>query len=450
MPENKDLQRALDALYKKKSTYDRYWRYYDGDQPLVYNSEKLREIFSGLNAKFTENWCAVVIDSVLDRMELRTPVVTNDEPATLQLDTIWEDTGLVDDEYNIHEDVAVTGEAFVIAWPDPESGEPQAFWNDARLCHMEYESENPKHKRFAAKWWLDDDTGKIRLTLYYPDRLEYYVSSGKIKAGEQMRAQTFVPFGDEPVADNPFGIVPVFHFRSNRRQPKSQLKNVLEVQDAINKLLADMMVASEFGAFKQRWVISQNGISKLKNSPNEIWDLPAGETGMQPTSVGQFDETDLNNFLNAINKLSSDIGIISRTPRHYFYAQGGDPSGEALVAMEAPLNRKVMRLQQTLAPVWRDLAQFLLLMGDIDVNASDIWTAYEPVETVQPLTQAQIWKTKREAGMPLRTVLREDGYTAEDLEELDRDMEAERVAERSFADAVLTAAQRDFDRGEVR
>ena len=66
-----DLQVAVTALTAKKTRYDLYYRYYDGQQPLVYSSEKLREIFSGLDARFTENWCGVVVDSVLDRMELR-------------------------------------------------------------------------------------------------------------------------------------------------------------------------------------------------------------------------------------------------------------------------------------------------------------------------------------------------------------------------------------------
>ena len=65
-----DLDVAVAALTAKKRRYDALWRYYDGEQPLVYSSEA-QEIFSGLEARFTENWCAVVVDSVLDRMGCR-------------------------------------------------------------------------------------------------------------------------------------------------------------------------------------------------------------------------------------------------------------------------------------------------------------------------------------------------------------------------------------------
>jgi hypothetical protein len=169
-----DLELAVAALAGKKRRYDALWRYYDGEQPLVYSSEKLKEIFSGLEARFTENWCAVVVDSVLDRMELYTPTVAGDEALAAQLAMLWEQTGLVDDEYGVHEDVAVTGESFVVAWPD-EEGAVQAFHNDARLCHAEYDGENPRQLRMAAKWWAGSTSSPtgIRLTLYYADRLEY-------------------------------------------------------------------------------------------------------------------------------------------------------------------------------------------------------------------------------------------------------------------------------------
>ena len=445
---NNDLQTMIAALVAKKRRYDKLWAYYDGRQPLVYSSEKLREIFSGLDARFTQNWCAVVVDSVLDRLELRTPTVVDAPAISTQLADLWEYTGLVDDVFGIHEDVAVTGEAFVIAWLNAD-GEPEAFHNDARLCHALYDGENPRRMRVAAKWWATEE-GKIRITLYYADRLEYYESKRPYKEGEVTDAKAFAPWAELPVAENTLGVLPVFHFRSNRRVVKSQLANVIEMQDAVNKLVSDMMVAAEFGAFPQRYIISTTGIKGLKNNPNEIWDLVASEQGMQATQAGQFAATDLGNYLKAIEKLASDIGVITRTPRHYFYVQGGDPSGEALIAMESPLNKKVGRLQATLAPTWRDLVTFLLALDGTAVLPREVLPTYDEAATVQPMTQALMIKARVEAGMPHSTALKTyEGWTEADIEEMEADAAAERMAQRSYADAVLSAAQRDFDRGEA-
>ena len=442
-----DLQIAVSALTAKKPRYDMLWRYYDSEHPLVYSSAKLKEIFHGLDARFVENWCAVVVDSVLDRMELRELAVADDEEASAALDTLREQSGLVDDEDAIHEDIAVTGEGFVIAWKN-EDGTIEAFQNDSRLCHAFYDDSNPHLLRAAAKWWNED--GRIRLNLYYPDRIEYYATRRDFKEGETPTDKAFEPWQDgEPVVENPFGRLNVFHFRSNRRRVKSQLNDVLTIQDVINKTVSDLVVTGEFMAFPQRYVISESGIANLQNNPNAIWDLVAAGKDMQATQAGQFPAADLGNYLEVIRDRSHAMGVISRTPKHYFFAQGGDPSGEALIAMEAPLNKKVRRLQRALSPSWRDLGSFLLWLSGRDVPSQDIWANYAPPETVQPQTEATIAETWVKAGRPLRNVLRDSGWDDNDLAELDADQQAERVSQASYADAVLTQAQTQFDRGEA-
>jgi len=440
-----DLQIAVNALTWKKSRHDTAWAYYDGNQPLVYSSAKLREIFSRLDARFVENWCAVVVDSVLDRLELRDLVVADDDSATDALRMVREQSGLIDDETAVHEDIVVTGEGFVIAWRNDDTGAIEAFQNDSRLCHAIYDEANPHQMRAGAKWWAEGNA--VRLNLYYPDRVEYYGTVREFKDGETPDARAFQPLGDDPVMENPFGRLNMFHFRSNRRKPKSQLNDVIPIQDMLNKCVSDMMVVSEFMAFPQRYVISEAGIVNLQNNPNAIWDLVAAGQGGQPTQAGQFPAADLRNYLEVIRDLSASIGVISRTPRHFFYSQGGDPSGEALIAMEAPLNKKVQRLQAALSPTWRDLGAFLLLLAGQDVPSQSIWANYEQPQTVQPMTAAVITKTLVDAGRPLTNVLRDDGWTDEDLAELADDMRAERVAQSTYADAVLSDAQRRFDQG---
>jgi hypothetical protein len=440
-----DLQIAVNALTAKKPLYDLLHAYRDGTQPLVYSSSKLKEVFHGLDARFIVNVCAVVVDSVLDRLALRSLQVSASDQADDVLQAVREASGLIDDEYAIHEDVCVTGEAFVMAWRNGDTGAIEAFHNDARLCHAEYDDGNPRVMRFAAKWWNENDF--IRLNLYYPDRIEYYATNREFKAGETPSDKAFQPWGGEPVTDNEWGVIPMFHFRSNRRRPKSQLNDAVPIQDMINKLVSDAMLTSEFMAFPQRYVISQAGIQNLQNNPNAIWDLVAADKDAQATSAGQFPAADLGNYLQVIDNLLTKLGVITGTPKHFFYAQGGDPSGEALIAMEAPLNRKVVQLQNTLAPTWRDLASFLLLLAGVSVPSREVWAQYEPAETVQPMTNAQIRELTVRAGVPLTTTLRDEGWSDEELAQMEADRQAEQVAQATYAGAVLDQAQRQFDAG---
>ena len=41
-----DVKRAYEALKAKSADYSLLWRYYDGDHPLKYTAERLREVFN--------------------------------------------------------------------------------------------------------------------------------------------------------------------------------------------------------------------------------------------------------------------------------------------------------------------------------------------------------------------------------------------------------------------
>lgn len=438
-----DLERAFRALTDKAATYDALWDYYEGSQPLRYSTERLEQVFRDLRTRFVQNWCAVVCDAALDRLNLIRFDVAGDDVARDRVNALWQSTGLDLDENDAHAAALVCGESYIIIWPD-EDGATQAYYHDPRLAHVFYEADNPRRKRFAAKWWLGDE--RRYLTLYYLDRLEYYVSRGK--GLDVSSAAAFEP-ADPPTAPNPYGEVPVFHLRRERRNVSSELANAITLQDAVNKLLADMMVAAEFGAFRQRYVIANADPGRLRNAPNEIWAIPAGDGQGQATSVGEFGQTDLGVYLQAMDKLASSIAIITRTPKHYLFAQGGDPSGEALIAMEAPLNRKVGQYIERFTAVWREVAAFLLRLENLAVDPMDVTPVWEPVETVQPLTESIIRQNAIAAGIPLATALRREGWTDAELEQMQADQAEEQTRRTNSLALALLEQQRTFDSGET-
>lgn len=423
-----DLGLAYDALTAKNLPYTLDWRYADGDHPLTYTNQRLKEVFQTLDARFTENWCGLVLNATLERIQLQGFDCMDAEVKT-QLAALWSEQNLAQDADEVHEAALVCGESFLVCWPDAQ-GEPQAYYNDPRLCHVVYEAENQRQARFAAKWWNDED-GRRRMTLYYPDHLEYYVSRNKAENVGSVAA-----FGPAELASagNPYGEIPVFHFRTRRRAVISDLADVIPVQNGLNKLLADMMVAAEYGAFAQRWVISNSDtLGKLKNSPNEIWSLPAGDGMGQQTQVGQFSPTELGNYLDAIDRLALAIAIISRTPKHYFIGQGGDPSGEALIAMEAPLNKKAQSRINRFTPTWRRAAAFMLKVMGRPVDAQSLTPRFARPETVQPRTQAEVRQMSITSGIPLTTMLQREGWTEAELAQLVVEQEAARQVDRERA-----------------
>lgn len=423
-----DLKTAYEAIKAKAAPCTELFDYYDGNQPLTYIANYLADIFAGLRKHFVQNWCAVVIDSALDRLNLRS-FETDDEALAKSMADLWHTNELSLESDSVHEAALVAGEAFLIAWTDNDE-QPEAYYNDPRLCHVEYDTERPRVKAWAAKQWVQPD-GYLRLTLYYPDRLYYFVSSQK--ADEVSGYEALLPM-DPPEAPNPYGVIPVFHFRTHRRITKSDLTNALPLQDAVNKLLTDMMLTAEYGAFPQRWVATQADVGNLKNAPNEIWDLPEG------AQTGEFAAADLMNYLQAIDNLATSIGIVTKTPKHYFFRDAGSGvSGEALIAMESPLNKRVSNAIESFIPTWREAMAFMLqLAGQTVADPQIIVPNFDRPESVQPRTSAEITALRVQSGVPLMSALRIEGIDQSELDMIKADKADEQAAKPALSFGTLT------------
>jgi hypothetical protein len=171
--------------------------------------------------------------------------------------------------------------------------------------------------------------------------------------------------GEEPfVFANPFGEVPMVAFPNKpglNGVGTSELRNIVPIQDAINKLNYDLLLASEFAAFPQKWAVNapiEVGPDGKVKSP---WELGVdrillagppeeGASGLE-TKFGQFEPAELANWINALESKLREIAVISRMPPHYLLGQSGVfPSGESLRAAETGLVQKAKDR-------WRDYAE---------------------------------------------------------------------------------------------
>jgi hypothetical protein len=186
---------------------------------------------------------------------------------------------------------------------------------------------------------------------------------------------------------------------------------------------------------------------KLKNSPDEIWDLPAGDGMGQQTQAGQFDATPLANYLEGIEKQVVAISSITRTPKHYFFQIGSNISGEALIAMEAPLNKKAQDRIDRYKPEWRDVTLFMMRNSGAEIRPDDVTVQFDKPETIQPRTQAETRQMNTNAGIPLETILREEGKSDKEIQQVMADQKKQKTRDASVAQAYLDEARRNFDAG---
>lgn len=414
---NGDVKLCLEALGAKTRAHTRRWRYYDGDHPIAYVSDKLATLVPN-STVFKTNMCQVVVDATERRLVVHT---WNHPEARVaeSLKELWKKS-LRKCSANVHRSVLTTGEGYLVVWEGPDK-KPRAYYHDPRQAHVLYDEADPDAPRVACKvWHLEKEHF---LNLYYTDRIEHYAARGEAPSWG-----AYKPYPDAASfseAHN-FGVIPVFHFRLDVRKCTGELtEGVLSLQDAINKLLNDMMVSSEFDSFPQRWGIGnwETG-SKVPIGPGVFAQFPGSAQGDQPAEVGTFDTGTPENFLKPMDNLAFAMAIQSSTPRHYFTGQSGDPSGEALQAMEAPLVAKVEAYQEVLGDTWSRVAAFALQLSGTTVDIDDIEAVWKAAHTMQPKSQAETRKTNAEAGIPIENQLRDEGWTEEQLEQLREDRAA--------------------------
>ncbi|MCL4736497.1 MAG: phage portal protein [Candidatus Omnitrophica bacterium] len=413
-----ELKLAYETIRGKEHHHHIRWDYYEGRQPIRWSVEKIQNVFQDLVA-FIENWCAVVIDSTCDRLILESLNVVQNDALINRVSELLQDTGLLLEAVDIHREAAIVGESYVIAWKDQEI---QAYRNDARTTHLFYEADNPRNPWYGVKLFTADDE-TARMVLYFADRLEYYRSRKKLdEMGETFSSGEWEADTDvshEGILANPFGQVPVFRFTIDGRG-SSDLDNAIPIQDIINKTLSDIVVIGEYAAFPQRWAVTNNKFpGKLPVTPQTtILLTPNDDHNSEPTQIGTFPAADMKNLLSVKDNMSHSMAIITRTPKHYVFGMGGDPSGEALIASEAPLVKKVLRFQARLSDTWSKLGAFLLKLDGKEVKPTEVKPTWAHAGSILPLSQATIHKTNKDAGIPIITQLRDEGWSEDEIQQM--------------------------------
>src|SRR5688500_3341951 len=335
---NTNIEQAIEDLRISSRRYARLERYYNGVHELSFATEKFQNAFGTQFREFAMNLCPAVCDAVKDKLKITGFGVDEGPPnAAIRAARIWSANRMDLRSGEVHKEVLKNGDAYVIVWPD-RNGRAMIFPNSAASIAVSYDEESPGRIKHAAKFWRAGDK-HTRLNLYFPDRIEKYVTA-KPSEGLLPEASEFVPAITTPnapaqpglayakaldrhVVHNPFGVVPVFHFANNAdigMPGRSELEAAIPIQDGLNKSVLDMLVAMEFSAFRQRWVagieveLDADGkaVPPFKSGVDRLW------VAQDPNSkFGDFKEAELDQFLKVKDSFRIDIASVTGTPLHY-------------------------------------------------------------------------------------------------------------------------------------
>lgn len=412
-----DIKKAIDAIVDSRNHYLTAEAYYEGTNSEVFPNQRWYKLLTNAGSDFRFNFARTVVDSVLNRLEIANVFGTTDS-ANEEINKIWETNDLVLDADEIHRRALVYGNAYAIVWTDV-NGKTTIDYNSPLNTVVIYDDENPRIKRFGAKLWQSEDSqGKkiAKLNMYYPNRIEKYAAFGEIE-----NIVSAASFKLVETIENPWGEVPIFHFRTAKQYGRPEHADAFGPQDAINKLIVTHMTTVDYQGAPQRYALSGGGnsaefedfeddaavadnLGKLRNGPGELWYLKG------VSKVGEFSPADHKVFTEPVRDFVRSMASITNTPLHYFEKTGNVPSGEALRTAESPLLKKVEDRQISFGNTWRDMFRFVLKVEGID---SDVQVKWQSVESMDSLDAWEVAVKKRVVGVSLEQVLLEMGYDLE-------------------------------------
>lgn len=426
---------------KRMLAYRLYDDYYEGHHRFPFGTEKYKSTFWTIFRGYCDNMCASVVDVQAERLEVEG---FTSSAATTKEDTVpgakpgedisvwvvedpqgdaawdeWEMEGLDLVSDQVHSDSLLYGDGFAIV-------DAEGVWRqNPHNMAVKYSQERPGEIIMAAKWWTGDD-GRIRVTIYEPDKRTRYVTDKKMEVGVKFTPRDFSEEDNGPL---PQGI-PVVHFPNKKYgcYGISELKAVIPLQDALNKAEMDLIVAMEYQAFRQRWVAGVDVELGEDGKPKAF----VGEHGPgrylafvdENTKTGEYSAADLQPYVKVINDFRGQIARVAGVPLHYFFVESGaSESGESLKVGENRFSRKGKRQQRCFGKSWEGLMDLLLevtaqqddtVSYDSGVDLNILWAETSPRSESEEL---DVLVKKTTIGVPLGQVQKEAGYDHEQVKQ---------------------------------
>lgn len=444
------------AEAEREASYRTYREYYDGDHDTQLTERMRRYLQVKSHVDFRSNYCPIVVDALSERLE-----VTGFE-CEGQDETLWDwwTLGRMDATQGVvHLATVRDGDAYLLIEWDEANGRPAFFFEPAfdggEGVKVIYDDATNKPKLATKRWRIQTGEGAgyvRRMNVYYPERVEKFVSSDREFEGAWQPYQE--PGDPWPLpwvnqAGEPLGL-PIVHFRNQDQgynYGQSELKNVIPLQDALNKTIIDLVAAADTTAFRIYWMVGDDP-SGVQVAPGSWVYSTRPSSGEDSASMGYFPGEDLGNLIELKDSLAIEIARVSRTPVSYFQVSGQRPAEGTLKQEESGLVGKAKNRQVSLGNAWEDaLALGRRLWNTFGSGPAldetvPISTMWRDAETRNDQLLLETLKIKSELGVPKEQLWAEMGYNAGDIERMQEMVESDEARGANLGEQLMAAFER--------
>ncbi|QUI30676.1 phage portal protein [Streptomyces alfalfae] len=406
----------LDYLHSKllqnRSTVKRYSAYYDGEhQKLAFSQARHLNEFGHVFEKWRDNFCGLIIDSVNERMAIDGFRMTDEPAADADAREIWQRNHMDAESNAGHLDAMVQGSAYAVVWADQDN-QPTITLESAENVVVQYKPGSRRELEAAAKFYTDD-WGRNWATVWFSNRV-WTFAAGTFGWANPSQARS---------VKNPLGEVPVVPLNNRARltgDPISDLSTVIPLQDAVNKIVSDALLASEYAAWPQRYVTGLEIVEDDNGNPVEPFKIAVDKLlqAEDPNAkFGQFEAADLGNYVKLADMLVQHMASTSRIPFHYFLNGGVVPSGESITAAEAGLIAKTRERMLHFGEAWEKVMRLCFkVLKDKRAEAYGAEVIWRDPENRTESQHIDALLKLKMVGVPTDQLLSDAGYTPQQIE----------------------------------
>ncbi len=446
------LQRLERRLAYRRPVVELYSDYYEGRFELAFATSKFRETFASMLAAVSDNWLPLVINAPIERLVVQGFRLGESDQLEADADAwrLWQESNLDLDSQVLFTEASKIGEAYIMVWWGEDApgvsgpmvsrrSGPRAEITVEHPAQVIVERKAGSRDTISAalKKWVGED-GTLYATLFLPDAIYRYE---RLRAsGSKWTARS----GSPAIENNPLGVVPVIPVVNNPAMlpsyppgsllasphnlpeasiglGRSDLADVISTQDQINKLLCDLMVASEVSAFRQRWAtgleipfdeVTGEPIQPFEHAVNRLWVSPDVDT-----KFGEFAANDLSNYTRAIESRIQSLAARTRTPPHYLLGSIVNASGDALKAAESGLANRVRDKQRSYGEAIEQAMRLAFAVeGDFEkANSPMAEVEWKNPETRSESEYVDSLVKKLAFGVPQEQLWADAGYSPQEI-----------------------------------
>lgn len=341
------LTRSLHSTHANDTKFDRY---YEGTQRLQHIGlavpPELRRF------ETVVNWCRTVVDSVSDRMKMRSFTLPGEDSASASLRESWDYNNLDSESIAHHQETLILGRGFVSVGANEEDPEfPLIQVENPRELAVDIDH---RHRRIrAAVRTLTSD----RDAPGSPSAAVLYLPDATIQV-EWAQGRWLVVDRD----DHGLGRVPLVMFLNRRRVGQwtgvSEMVDAIPLVDAAARSLTNLQLAGETHSVPQKYVLgmSKGDFVDASGNPIPAWEAyfnAIWANQNKDAKVGQFAASDLSNFHKTVEHYAGQLsGLYGLPPRYLGLTSVNPTSADALKGEEARLIRAAERKNAVFGDGW--------------------------------------------------------------------------------------------------